>query len=223
VTPRELAKLLASEIERRLALLADPSSDIKDVRAALHTIRGSAAMAGQVDLAMVIGHLSARLRAGDASAAAEAAQILSDALARLREGAPAFAARFPEPPPGLGASTLDPEHKSEYQAAVRERVEELTLVIDEDPRGADALERAVRAVHSIKGAAGAVGDDAMAWYCHGVEAQLKAALGQERDDAVLGGLSRHTSVIALLLEDPNAALATLRGTPRAALVRGGHG
>jgi chemotaxis protein histidine kinase CheA len=206
----ELDALLAGEIERRLVLLGGTGLDLREARAALHSLRGSAAMAGHTDLALVIGHYSARLRAGDAAAAREAAELLSRSLERLRSGARPFTSEWPEPPPGLGPSNVDPSYRGEYLAAVRDRLDELGALIDEVPPAEDALERATRAVHAIKGAAGAVGDDATAWYCHGLESRLKAA--RERgDDTVLEELPRHRSALGLLLEDQNTALETLRG------------
>ena len=32
-----------------------------------------------------------------------------------------------------------------------------------------------RQIHTLKGAAGAVGDEPMSWFCHGLEEHLKAA------------------------------------------------
>jgi two-component system chemotaxis sensor kinase CheA len=61
----------------------------------------------------------------------------------------------------------------------------------------------------MKGAASAVGDDVTAWYCHGLETRLKAAPGPRGDDS-LPDWAHHRAVIAQLLDQPEAALATLR-------------
>ena len=55
-------ELLADEIARRLPLFARALSDPLDVRAALHSLRGAAAMAGYSDLALVITQLGTRVR-----------------------------------------------------------------------------------------------------------------------------------------------------------------
>src|SRR5690606_41711136 len=79
-------------VRRRAPLSAFPtrrSSDL-DLRAALHSLKGSAAMAGHADLALVIGQLGTRLRAGDATARDIVLEVLGVALGRLRGGAPPF-------------------------------------------------------------------------------------------------------------------------------------
>ena len=58
----ELDGLLADEIARRLSLLTKALADPLDVRAALHSLRGAAAMAGHSDLALVITQLGSRVR-----------------------------------------------------------------------------------------------------------------------------------------------------------------
>jgi two-component system chemotaxis sensor kinase CheA len=78
------------------------------------------------------------------------------------------------------------------------------------------LERAQRSVHAMKSSASAVGDDVTAWYCHGLETRLKAALRTEpsaRD--VLVELGRHRALLALLIEDSNRGLSALEGLAQA--------
>jgi chemotaxis protein histidine kinase CheA len=216
----DLDLLLAGEIERRLMLLEGPSPASSDVRAALHTLRGSASLAGHSELSIVIGQLSARIREGDEHALSDAVALLRASLARLQRGRPPFETRWPEPPPGLGPSPIDARYRSEYHAALRERLGELDAVlgVSGDPR--EALERAYRSVHAMKGAAASVGDDTTAWYCHGLETRLKALLRtdpppstHERADAqhdALADLGRHRAILTQLLEEPIRALETLR-------------
>lgn len=205
----ELDALLAQEIRRRLALIGSGEADPRDLRAALHTLKGSAAMAGHGDLALVIAQLSARVRGGEAGAAGAAGRMLTEVAARLDEGKPPFATVWPEPPPGLGPSTVNPAFRAEYLAAVRERFEELSAVADEDPTRA-GVERAIRTLHSIKGTAAAVGDDLTAWYCHGLEASLKRPGVEPR--VTLAELARHGSLLATMVEDGAGALEILRGS-----------
>src|SRR5262245_48888436 len=94
--------LLAREIERRLALLDSEAPLESDLRAALHSLKGSAAVAGFQDLALIIAQISSRLRGGDAGAVEQAARILRSSAARLHAGLEPFATRWPEPPPVLG-------------------------------------------------------------------------------------------------------------------------
>jgi len=214
VTKPELTALLAGEIERRLPDIE--SGDAKTARNALHALRGASAMAGQGDLSLVIAHFSARLRGGDQNAASQIGDILRDALSRLKAGERPFETRWPTPPPGLGPSKVDPKYRSEYLAAAHDRLAELHAALDADKDLVEAFREALRAVHSLKGAAGSIGDDATTWYCHGLEARLRAADQDELRQRALDDLPRHASAIALLVEDPVAALETLRGSaPRA--------
>ncbi len=168
-------------------------------------------MAGHTDLALVIASFSGRLRAGDRSAAEEAAVLFREASSRLRSGQTPFAARWPEPPPGLSPSHLDEKYRDEYLAGVQEHLRELEEIATADLATDEARTRAERAVHAIKGSAASIGDDATAWYCHGLESFLR----QERDDESTHkrsrDLVRHRAALALLIEDQPAALDVLRG------------
>ncbi len=207
----DLYALLAGEIERRLPALQAQRPDESEVRAAFHSLKGSAGMAGFNDLALVVAQLGARVRGGDDTARSAAAELLGRALVRLRAGQSAFPTSWPEPPPMLGAASIEPDFRAEYLAAMRDRLGEIDGALASDDAPKLAVERAYRSVHGMKGAAGAVGDDATAWYCHGLEARLKRVLaGEQAPDDALVDLARHRAIIALLLEQPVRALATLR-------------
>ena len=212
MTPRdaELDRLLVGEIERRLPVLTQPSAPAMDVRAALHSLKGSAGMAGYSELALVIGQLSARLRAGAPDARVHAYRVIGEALERLRAGETPFATNWPEPPPPLEPSVTDPRYTAEYHSAMRDRLGEIdqALASSGDPQA--ALVQAQRTVHSMKGASAAVGDDVTAWYCHGLEAHLREATGIRAASDALVELSRHRVLLALLLEDPHHGLESLR-------------
>ena len=94
---RKLDPLLAGEVEKRLPVL-NPGGNVMDARAALHSLKGSLAMAGYPDLALVIGQHGARIREGDPTALASARELLTEILGRLERGEPAISTRFPEPP-----------------------------------------------------------------------------------------------------------------------------
>jgi two-component system chemotaxis sensor kinase CheA len=213
VKPRdaELDRLLAEEIERRLPALVTPGTSSSDVRAALHSLKGSAAMAGYAELALVIGQLGVRLKSSDADARTLAAYVITGALERLRGGKPPFPTTWPEPPPPLEPSSVDPRYIAEYHSAMRDRLGEIDQVLASTGDPAPSLEQAQRTVHSMKGAAAGVGDDVTAWYCHGLEARLREA-GQNPHllREALVELSRHRVVLALLIEDPARGLDRLR-------------
>ncbi|MEZ4223050.1 MAG: Hpt domain-containing protein [Polyangiaceae bacterium] len=209
---RDLDALLADEIQRRVSLLHDDAA-LTDARQVLHALRGSAGIAGYVELSLVLAHLGARLRAEQTEAIPVAREVLETAATRLRAGSPPLAFSWPRPPLGLSAHRLDAAKEPEYRAAIRDHLAALGKVnTDQDDRA--ALREAYRVVHSIKGAAAAAGDDLLAWYCHGLEASLKDVPDARLTEA-LSALGRHRGALALVFEDPGQALSTLRAEPSA--------
>jgi len=207
----ELGRLLASEITRRLSLFDGAQPAAVEVRAALHSLKGSAGMAGHTELSLVIAQCAQRVQAELPSALNETRAMLSHALARLTLDLPPFASVWPEPPPFLGPSRIDAKYHAQYYAAIRERLGELDSVLASTDDALLGLERAQRAVHAMKGAAAALGDDVTAWYCHGLEAALRG-VPRETAHAVdaLVDLARHRALFTLLLEDQARGLETLR-------------
>ncbi|MEO7032220.1 MAG: ATP-binding protein [Polyangiaceae bacterium] len=207
----ELSRLLAGEIARRVDLLANPSTTEVEVRAMLHALKGSAGMAGQTELALVIGQYSHRLRERGTAAFADTRLLLEHALTRLTHDLPPFSSVWPEPPQFLGPSLIDPKYRVEYFTTIRDRLGELDIVLASTGDALEGLERAQRGVHAMKGAAAALGDDVTAWYCHGLEAALRSV---PREPAfamdALVDLARHRALVALLLEDQVRGLDTLR-------------
>jgi two-component system chemotaxis sensor kinase CheA len=214
----ELDRLLCEEIERRLPALRSADTSAMDVRAALHALKGSAAMAGYSELALVIGQLGDRVRAARVDARAEAFETLGAVLGRLRSGRPPFSTTWPEPPPPLEPSHVDPRYAVEYHAAMRDRLIEIDQLLADDDDPAMLLEHSLRTIHTIKGAAAAVGDDVAAWYCHGLEARMRGGDSDERTPReMLMELSRDRVILALLIDDGARGLETLRavtGSPR---------
>ncbi len=212
----ELDRLLADEIGRRMSLVADLAAPVLDLRAALHSLRGAAAMAGYSDLALVLAQFGARLRAGDDGVRPEIAEVLAVALERLDAGEPPFRTRWPQPPPGMTASPIDGRYRAEYHGAMRDRLGELDAVLASTSSSLSALESAQRSVHAMKGAAAAAGDDVTAWYCHGLETRLRELPRDDRQakDALVE-LARHRALLAVLAEDPARGLDLLSVSARA--------
>lgn len=207
---QSLDPLLASEVEKRLPML-EAGGDLMNVRAALHSLKGSLAMAGYPDLALVVGQHSTRIREGDALALVQVRLLLRDVLLRLSHGEPASTTSFPEPPIGLGPSRIDQRYRVEYHGAMRDRLGQIDAVLSSTENSLEGLENAKRSVHAMKGAAASVGDDVTAWYCHGLESRLRAVVRDETSAAAaLVELARHRAMIALLLEDCARGIATLR-------------
>ncbi len=210
MSQRKLDPLLAGEIEKRLPVLRE-DGELKDMRAALHSLKGSLAMAGYPDLSLVVGQLGARIREGDMTAVPAVRELLSDVLARIGRGEPATSTRFPEPPRGLSPSRIEPRYRAEYHVTMRDRLGELDGVLSSTSSAKDGLDAAKRSVHAMKGAAASVGDDVTAWYCHGLESRLRSVAASEAGAAAaIVELARHRAIIALLLEDPSRGIATLR-------------
>lgn len=208
--PRQLDTLLMGEIARRLPLLV-PGSEVSDVRAALHSLKGSLALAGYPDVSLVVGQHSARLREGDATMLGAVHELLRTVLGRLERGERASVTRFPEPPEGLAPSRIEERYRADYHAAMRDRLGELDGVLASSEPAAVGLGIAKRSVHAMKGAAASVGDDVTAWYCHGLESRLKQpSAGEAAAAAAVVELARHRAIIALLLEDSARGIATLR-------------
>lgn len=205
---RGLLQLLASEVERRLSVFAGEVLEVREVRAALHALRGSAAVAGEPDLALVLAQFGARVRQGDESAIAEARDLLTRVAERLRASEPPFANAWPEPPEGLRAARVDARYRSEYLAAMRDRLSELDTTLESSAQPSAVLDSVYRTVHTMKGAATAVGDDTTAWYCHGLEARLKSAAAD--DWAIARELEQHRLIIRMFIEHPEEALEHLR-------------
>jgi two-component system chemotaxis sensor kinase CheA len=207
----ELDRLLCKELERRLPALRSAETSVMDARAVLHALKGSAAMAGYSELALVIGQLGERVRTGSVDARADAFDMLGAVLARLRSGRPPFATTWPEPPPSLSPSRVDARFAFEYHAAMRDRLIEIDQLLADDDEPAMLIEQALRTIHTIKGAAAAVGDDVVAWYCHGLETRMRG--GHETARApreMLMELSRDRVLLALLIDDGTRGLETLR-------------
>ena len=208
---QELNRLLAGEIARRVQLLADPRAPELEVRAALHSLKGSAAMAGHAELALVISQHGQRVREQKSGARNETLRLFAYVVQRLGRELPPFASVWPEPPAFLGPSTVDVKYRAEYYAAMRDRLGELDIALASTDDALAGLERAQRGVHGMKGAAAALGDDVTAWYCHGLETALRA-VPRESARAVdaLVELARHRAIFTLLLEDQARGLEMLR-------------
>lgn len=204
----ELTQILVQELERHLVALKSMSA-LDDVRRTVHALKGSAGLAGEPELAAVMQRLERRLRDGDATAQPEVISTVAAAIARIKAGEPAAPGGWPEPPPDLLPSTLDPIVRAQYVVEVTDRLTRIDQALSEgDPE--EAASEIFRHVHTMKGAASAVGDEPMTWFCHGLEERLRQRTsGAAAAEEVAGW----RAVLGALVDDPEAALATLRGVP----------
>ena len=206
----DLKALLAGEIERRLSLFAGNAASIQDIKAAMHSLKGSAAMAGESELALVVGQLAQRLNSGDPAARRQASKLLTAAQIRLAEGKPAFASSWPEPPPHLAAAVVDSEYRMEYSSAMRDRLDALSELLQGDAQE-ESAQRAYRIVHGMKGAAASMGDDVTTWFCHGLESRLKLDSDNPIERAWTELSSRFPALVRLI-EEPENAVGFLRSS-----------
>ncbi|MCW5837687.1 MAG: Hpt domain-containing protein, partial [Labilithrix sp.] len=219
----ELTRILILELERHLVALDElvklhPGDDatLESARRTVHALKGSAGLAGEPELAAVMLRLERRLREGDHAALTEAATTVRVAIQRLGAGERAAGGAWPAPPPDLVVGTLDPLVRAQYIAEVTDRlarIDDALTAIDGGPE--DAAAEVYRHVHTMKGAASAVGDEPMAWFCHGLEERLRVVTSgaPNPEEAALAEVAEWRAVLGTLLDDPEAALATLRGVP----------
>ncbi len=186
-------------------------------RRSVHALKGSAGLAGEPELAGAMQRLERRLRDGEQAALADIVETIKHAIRRLALGKSAVDRAWPEPPPDLVVSTLEPALRSQYVAEVTDRLAQIDEALGSATDAVDAAGSIYRHIHTMKGAASAVGDEPMAWFCHGLEEQLRVG-GSNRETATLAlqEVAKFRVVLGGLLDEPEAALATLRGMPAGA-------
>jgi two-component system, chemotaxis family, sensor kinase CheA len=208
----ELERLFLEELERHLGTLSDEISSSDERRRALHAVKGAAGLVGEIPLADAIGRLERRVRDGDGSAEGDAEQLLRDAIGAVRRGEPALRSSWPEPPRELAPRVADDDPlQPTYEAEMRDRLSRLDDAISARTSPTGALASSLREVHAIKGAASAVGDEPMAWFCHGLEGHLRPHLIEPSSaPRGLAELASFRGVLAELVVDPRSALDRLR-------------
>ena len=209
----ELTRLLILELRRHLPALENEPPNLEACRRTLHALKGSAGLAGEGELAASLQRLERRVREGELPAIIEASHLVSRAVERLSTGRRFAGSAWPEPPSDLRPSPLDPLVRTQYIEEISDRLRAIdaALAFAGDP--VDAAMAAFRHVHTMKGAASAVGDEPMSWFCHGLEERLKSASVRETAVAALQELGSFRGVLGALLDDPETALRTLRGMP----------
>jgi chemotaxis protein histidine kinase CheA len=207
----ELRVLLVAELSRHLRTLEASPQDPPAAQRALHALKGSAGLASQRELASALQRLERRLREGDQAAIPAAAILVRTAADRLAVGASALAAVWPEPPEDLAASTVEPSMQAQYAAEMRDHLAGIDAALGTPDDTVEAPRMIRRHLHTIKGAASSVGDEAMSWFCHGLEDRLKSIDPTgESATVVFEELARWRGVLAALVDDPQAALNALR-------------
>ena len=208
----ELTRLLLHELERHYVTLAG-DTDLESVRRAVHALKGSAGLAGEGELAAALLRLERRMKGDDPDARAEVKNVVRVAIQRLTAGESAMLASWPYPPEGLVAQPLESGTRTHYVAEAADRLAQIDVALGSPGEPLEAAATVYRQVHTLKGAASAVGDEPMTWFCHGLEDRLRVA-SVSRDSAIgaLQEVAKWRGVLGGLVDDPESALRTLRAT-----------
>ncbi len=210
----ELLRLLLLELERHLVTLQAQPRDPEAAQRSVHALKGSAGLAGERELAAALERLHRRIKEGVESAFDEAATVVRTAVQRLAAGESAVPAHWPVPPDDLTARPLDPLVRAQYAAEVTDRLARIDDALATTLEPLDAVREVYRHVHTMKGAASAVGDEAMTWFCHGLEERLRTPDSSPGASAALQEVARWRVVLGALLDEPETALTMLRSRGR---------
>ena len=206
----ELTRLLIEELTRHLAVLETRPWDIPRAQRAVHALKGSAGLAGERELSATLERLHRRMKDGEERAFAEAAGLVRTAIARMKEGESPLPLRWPEPPDDLAARPLDPLVRTQYAAEVTDRLARVDEALASAGDPLETVSLLYRQVHTMKGAASAVGDEPMSWFCHGLEERLKSASSTDDARALVQEVAGYRAVLGALFEDADSALRSLR-------------
>jgi chemotaxis protein histidine kinase CheA len=209
-TDPELLRLLLMELERHQITLDASPRDEAAVQRAVHALKGSAGLAGERELAAALERLHRRIKQGVEAAFGEAAAVVRTATRRLAAGESAIPLQWPIPPDDLTGRPLDPLVRAQYAAEVTDRLARIDDALATSTDLLDAVREIYRHIHTMKGAASAVGDEPMSWFCHGLEERLKSADSALAASEATQEVARWRVVLGALLDDPEAALAMLR-------------
>jgi chemotaxis protein histidine kinase CheA len=215
----ELTRLLTMELERHLVALEENAGKrdeaaLESTRRTVHALKGSAGLAGEPELASAMQRLERRLREGDESALEDIVETVKRSIRRLSKGETAIGQAWPEPPPDLVPNAIEPLLRAQYVAEVVDRLAQIDDALGSSINPVDAASAVYRHVHTMKGAASAAGDEPMAWFCHGLEERLRnGSANRDAATSALQEVAKYRAVLGGLLDEPEAALATLRGLP----------
>lgn len=211
----DLRSLLVEELHGRLAQLS-PDAPLAERKRALHTVRGSVGLAGEKTLYDTLTRLERQV-AKRPEALDDAWQLVAEAVEAMREDRPVPSTVWPEPPPGLVATSREGA-AVDFMAAMRDRLDRIDAALSQPEPSYDAALGVHREVHAMKGAALALGDEVTAWFCHGLEEQLQSIRSAEpgsdgADEQVrhtLDIMARWRALLGEVISSPEQALESLR-------------
>ncbi|MFO0549346.1 MAG: Hpt domain-containing protein [Polyangiaceae bacterium] len=210
----ELRALLIEEVAKRASeVRTQPTSagrDLEVARRAAHALKGAFGLAAEREIADALGRIERRLIGADGAACADLLSLLDRLAGLLSSGAPMPPSTWPTPPDDLRPSPISHEAHSEYVAAIRDRLARIDASMASAESILEVAREVYREVHTIKGAALAVGDEVMAWFCHGLEERLKSLASEDAARAALAEVELHRGVLAEIVDAPEHALSALR-------------
>ncbi len=218
---------MKQDLEVRAAFLAAIDHALLDLGAApstegasrtLSSLRSSSSMVGEAELAAALFRLERRTSV-DPGALGRARELLVAARARYAKGEPALRSTWPRPPDDLDAGEVPTDVASILDGELSDRLLRIDRLLAGHEEPHETVLAILREVHGMKGAALAAKAEAMAWYCHGLEAALRGDLGETGDGSrALQRAAAARPVMSQLAHDPIAALARLRALepPRSA-------
>jgi two-component system chemotaxis sensor kinase CheA len=210
----ELRRLLVAELVRHLAVLETRPLPDETGRRAIHALKGAAGFAQERELASALQRVERRLRDGEEGALESSAHLVRTAAERLGRGESALGVEWPEPPDDLRATPLDASLRPHYDAELRDHLSGIDRVLAEPVPSVDDARALHRHVHTIKGGASSVGDEAMAWFCHGLEERLVLTEATPQAAAkVLHEVAKWRAVLSMFVENTETALTSLRSPP----------
>lgn len=203
----ELLALLLEELDRRSAALTDDPST-GNARVIAHALKGALGLSGEREASEALGRIERRVVSDDPRAVDDLTAFLRRLRALLGEGKP-LQSSWPEPPSDLRAPSDGPTYPSDYVEAVHDRLATVDAALARD-RDVEAGRTVFREIHTIKGAALSVGDDVMAWFCHGLEERLRTVVTEEDARRALDDVDTYRGVLAEIVDAPAHALETLK-------------
>jgi len=207
----ELRRLLIAELLRHLVVLEQRPLPVDTGRRAVHALKGAAGLANEPELASALQRIERRLRDGDEGALESSTLLVRGAAERLARGESAMGVVWPEPPDDLQATVLDHSLRQHYEAELRDHLAAIDALLALPTPSVEDARALHRHVHTIKGGASSVGDEAMAWFRHGLEERLvlrEPTLAGAA--ALLREAAKWRAVLSMLAEDADAALTSLR-------------
>lgn len=206
----ELRALLLEEVDRRAAEMLRVGGDFGAARRVAHSLKGAFGLAGEREVSEALGRIERRILADEADAVDALRELVTRLNGLLREGRALPQSTWPDPPTDLRAGRADASLQPDYRSATHDRLLRLDALLADTRPELERIRDAFREIHTLKGAALSVGDEIMAWFCHGLEERLKAANEPASARRVLQELERFRGVMAEIADAPEHALATLR-------------